>query len=266
MKPEKLVRRWHSRLKDFEKSLGKEWMLCRQTGEVESIHRLRVLLRRLRVFLRLGNAILGKAKVEAFRSWSTTASNAIGRARDYDVTMAWLQQQPGSLRIYEIMGKRRAQLWNKARPKLGRCRELPLQALKDACSKHQQKKLANRFAKTFNNARQEILAFDTQLDPADTEHWHELRRDLRRIRYLRELCLSPKEQKKDRLLKALIHLQELLGEAQNCVAAATVLPKGDQADLVQLRTLLDGQRQNWLKQAEAALKKFQKCRALKNAV
>jgi len=265
MKPDKLFQRWQSRLEGFQPDLKKEWALCRRTGEVESIHRLRVLLRRARLYLRLGNPILGKEKVENFRVWTTRVSNAVGRVRDYDVTLAWLQQQPGSLPVYQRLSKRRAMLWTAARPKLQRCRELPLQALAGKPLKRQPKKrLASRFHKIIAGARTEVLEFNSPLDPADTEHWHELRHDLRRLRYLRELYLSPKQQKADRLLQSVIQLQEFLGEAQNCVAAATVLPKSEAVpEVKRLRDLLSAQRAEWLRKAELALKEFQKSQALK---
>lgn len=263
MKSERIYKRWRKNLAAWREDLDKEWRLCRRTGEVESIHRLRVVLRRLRVGLRLGNRLLGKNRVVVFRKWSQRVSNALGPVRDVDVTLEWLATQPNHQAVTALLQTRRAALWRRARPRLVRLARVPDKVEDKLTASRAAKKLAARFHRTLEEDRLEILQFATPLDTSDTEHWHELRRDLRRIRYLREMVLTPKEQKKDPLLQKLLALQELLGNAQNCVAALHVLkPLAQKPDVVPLLNRLEEERRRWLAQAQKALRTFQKSRAL----
>lgn len=268
MNTDKLYRRWNNRLAKLQKELKQEWKLCRRTGEEESIHRLRVLLRRLRLYLGLGRPALGRAEVERFRSWSREMSDAVGLVRDCDVAIAWTREQPAAEAVCARLIERRGRLWNQARPKLKRRLDVPRRARSRGRRKGQPaKRLFNRFARLFENALREILGFRFHLDPADLEHWHEFRRDLRRLRYLRELWLPFRAHKQDALLRKLLHLQDLLGEAQNCVAMAAVISKGrPSSELARLCAELDVQRKQWLEQSEAALLAFQNSRKMKAAL
>jgi CHAD domain-containing protein len=265
MKAERIYKYWRRNLLGWREELEKEWQTCRRTGEVESIHRLRVVLRRLRVGLRLGNRWLGKERVAAFRQWSQQVSTALGPVRDVDVTLEWLAGQPGQTAVASWLQARRARLWQSARRKLKRLAKVPCEVQDEKGGVARiAKKLARRFHRTLAEDRQEILQFNTPLDTQDTEHWHELRRDLRRIRYLREMVLSPKECKRDKLLKKLLQLQELLGNAQNCVAAMhTLKPLAQKPEAAALLRQLEQQRRNWLAQAQKELGAFQKSRALR---
>jgi CHAD domain-containing protein len=266
MKAARIFKYWRKNLHDWQDELAKEWRECRRTGDVEAIHRLRVVLRRLRVGLRLGNRWLGKPRVAAFRRWSQKISEALGPVRDVDVTLEWLAAQPGGpAAVVHALQTRRAALWKQARRKLARLARVPckLKASKDDAARIA-KKLARRFHRTLAEDREEIRAFHTPLDTGDAEHWHELRRDLRRIRYLREMVLSNRERKRDALLKQLLHLQELLGNAQNCVAAMEALsPLAGQPEVPELIRRLEQQRRRWLAQAQKALRAFQKSQALR---
>lgn len=261
MNADKLFRRWAKRLHSLQRSLGKEYARCKRTGEEESIHRLRVLLRRLRVCLRLGSGILGKTKTKAFRDWSLRISDAVGPVRDLDVTLTLLRPLPGATGAAARLRRQRGELWRAARTQLKRPHKLPLGALKRP-ARRSPRRLARKLARTCEGDRAELLRARGHLDTANTEHWHELRRDLRRLRYLRELCLPLKQHAKDPLLRELIHLQELLGNAQNCVAALAALASDQGRDAPPLRARLEHQRQGWLRRAERALAAFQRNRPL----
>ncbi|MCX8156721.1 MAG: CHAD domain-containing protein [Verrucomicrobiae bacterium] len=263
MKAERIYKHWRKHLKSWCDELEKEWHECRRTGDVESIHRLRVVLRRLRVGLRLGNRWLGRDKVAAFRKWSQRVTNALGPVRDVDVTLEWLAAHSPPAALTQLLQQRRARLWRQARRKLTRLAQVPTRLTDDKPGRVA-KKLARRFHRTVAEDRQEVLAFNTPLDTRDTEHWHELRRDLRRIRYLWEMVLTPRERKKDALLKKLLALQELLGNAQNCVAAMQALrPLAQKPEVAAALRQLEQDRRQWLAQAQKALRAFQKSRALR---
>lgn len=263
MKAERIYTLWRANLKCWCAALEREWDECRRTGEVEAVHRLRVVLRRLRVGLRLGNRWLGKEKVAGFRKWSQRVSEALGPVRDVDVTLEWLAGQPEAGALAPALQQRRARLWRQARRQLTRLAEVPCQLAGDKRG-GVAKKLARRFHRTLAEDRQEVLEFDTPLDPGDTERWHELRRDLRRIRYLWEMVLTPRERKKDALLAKLLALQDLLGNAQNCVAAMEVLkPLAGKPEAAAALRRLEQDRRRWLAEAQAALRDFQQSRALR---
>jgi CHAD domain-containing protein len=75
---------------------------------------------------------------------------------------------------------------------------------------------------------------------------HELRRTIRRLRYLREVALPRRTQPKDALIQLLIGAQEALGEIQNCLVAEATLAQAQKlrgADA--LRAGLQQQRTAW---------------------
>src|SRR5438270_9545256 len=87
----KFYRRWKRR---FRKGLTKIQSLlaeCLCTGSSETIHDLRVTLRRIRMLAVIGTPALGKSEAGNFRQWALKVTTTLGRLRDLDVILEWMK-------------------------------------------------------------------------------------------------------------------------------------------------------------------------------
>lgn len=254
MKPKKLYRHWAKSLQHLQAALDREWPRCRKHGGVESIHRLRVLLRRARIYVRQGRAVLGRYDVRVFCDRAKTVSNAVGLVRDCDMALQWLRKAGAKPAEIDAIRKKRLRLWRAGRNKFKEPLAIPQpHNVKDASEKIA-RKVYSRLLETAKKAWQEVHACPTPIINLKNLQWHELRRDLRRLRYLRELVLTPKQQRQDRLLRLLIHLQNLLGTAQNCQVTSTLLKSRP------YKLKLADERRKCLEKADSALDKLRKSR------
>jgi CHAD domain-containing protein len=152
----------------------------------------------------------------------------------------------------------RARLWRRARRKL-----LPLarQPWRKVCFRKSAPakagKLRRKFFKESARIREGLHLEAARFHELDAAGLHEFRRALRRLRYLRELALSRREQRSERVLRRLVAFQESLGEMQNCAIVRAFFasqtgfkPGGKVARLALL------QERQWFRQARGHLTRF----------
>src|SRR2546427_6658369 len=103
----KFYRRWKRR---FRKILSKIRILlaeCLDKGGAESIHDLRVTLRRARMLTVVGTPVLGKREAGEFRQWALRVTATLGRVRDLDVLLQWVHSNsPAAERDSMLLEKR----------------------------------------------------------------------------------------------------------------------------------------------------------------
>jgi CHAD domain-containing protein len=108
--------------------------------------------------------------------------------------------------------------------------------------KTEAKKLAARLEEQLATIARLALKTVQRAPEIPIQEMHELRRVVRRWRYLRELQLAPREIRRDRRLKTLIQVQEALGALQNDdVILAQLQALGRAQELRQLRASLRSQ-------------------------
>jgi CHAD domain-containing protein len=267
MKTVKLWRSWLRALKQLHQSVRTERRACLETGEAEAIHRFRVRLRRLRTYTRLGREALGEGNVATFRAWGERVSDASGTTRDHDITLAWLKRRPEYAGLLQTLASERAQLWETARRRLAGFRRFASAGLQVRyAGRKAQKALLKRYAKLFGEARQQVHDFNASLRTGSPEAAHDLRRGLRRLRYLYELQVDKAGLKKDLFLKRLNAVQDTLGEAQNLAATMEILFRPRAKSLPKsalLRATLEQERRQWLRKAGQALAALKRSRAWK---
>jgi CHAD domain-containing protein len=247
MKAAKLFRRWKRSQADLLTRLAQLVNLGRDQGEPEQIHELRVVARRLRLLIRLGAPWLGQDVTRRFRDWSGHLSAATDGVRDHDVSLEWLACQAGATALRRQVGGRRNRLWRRCRRQL-----TPLPAdLQEAWStpagdrKHETR-LERRCARLLRKLRDRVLSQAPHFDHLEAPAQHDLRRVLRRWRYLRELCVPGRRHNKDRLLQQLLRVQGALGERQNLLLTEGILAQLKPSPAVaQLRRSLARECANW---------------------
>jgi CHAD domain-containing protein len=267
MKSAKLIRRWRKRRDQLARALRREWKECRRTGEEEAVHRLRVVLRRSRLYIRVGSPLTGKVKAKKYSQWARQASDNLAWVRDLDMALLWIRKHPETQGLGSLVAVQRQQAWKIAKSKFRRLHSVPGEKRDKGSpspigweragvrvSRVHGHRLKKRFSRSLLEARHEIEAFHSPLSTCPTEVWHGLRRALRRVRYLRELVLSSKQAQKDKLLKALVVLQEELGEAQNLNAVSLVFGRLKRIpDIQVLQGMLREECRKWLDKGHASL-------------
>lgn len=238
-----LHRRWRRRLRAVLAGLPDLLRDGRRHGTPETIHELRVTLRRLRLLLGLGRPFLGKKRVASWRERAARISATAGQVRDLDITVELLDAVPVAVDVRRRLLKRRRQIWAAVR---GEWR-LPRAALAPLAARLSRNATAaatlnRRLRKAETKARATVLHAYPQLAAMDARALHDFRRALRRLRYLRELELSQRHARRDTRQQLLIELQRILGSQQDRVVARRWLATN--AELAPVARCLDQSARN----------------------
>ena len=133
--------------------------------------------------------------------------------RDCDVALAWLREASASAATMNKLRHRRARLWLAAKrllkPDSLSFGETP------GGKKAEPKKLASRLDKRLATVAHRVRETVQRAPEVPVKKLHELRRTIRRWRYLHELRLAPRKRRRDRRLKTLIQVQAACGALQN---------------------------------------------------
>lgn len=222
--PKKLFRRWQKRKNKLLDNLPALLERCRATGRAELVHELRVALRRLRFYLRFGRPLLDSRDVTRFLGWARRISRASGPVRDLDVALEWLQGRCHAEEVSERILEKRAKAWRPFAALL----KVPGKAFLDRLRKSKSGakariKLAKRYKKIEARIRRAVCGDARAFFKFNEEQQHQVRRLLRRWRYLQEIGLQRRKAGKDKLLSVLIELQEATGARQNLILVENAL-------------------------------------------
>lgn len=224
MKTKKQFRRWRQRQRKLLADLERLGRQCRKDGTVEQVHLLRVTLRRLRLSVRVGKALLDETAVTTFRTWARRISKQTSHVRDLDVALEWIAQQAGGEAAAARCAQRRNRLWQVAQRRLPALPAKLLPSLAGADGGvREARRLARRFRRLEGRYEAELREATPRFFALSPEAQHEFRRTLRWWRYLRELELPTREQEEDRLLQCLVRAQEATGDRQNLALAEAAL-------------------------------------------
>lgn len=224
MSSTELHRCWRRRLVALEVKVTQLFGECRSTGRAETIHDLRVTIRRARLYAQLGRPLLRKGSAKQLDAWGRAVNKLLGPVRDCDVCMNWLAGWPGTTDAIQWLYQERLRLWRQAFVVLNRrkstvCSELVFRSR----DKELAQKLGTRYRKEvvkLSNAVSDAVPCVGEITPSKL---HDLRCRLRRWRYLRELSLSKRKHRHDPGLLWLIKVQDALGESQNLRMARGLL-------------------------------------------
>ncbi len=237
--------------------------LCRSCGDdggEEELHRLRVALRRVRLYLRLARPWLASAVMREFRPWASSLAETTGRVRDFDVALAWLKGRESVSGVRELLARQRSRLWAKSRARLSPPPIATAEALTGLVgSRERTKQFAKRLRKRKTALKAEVARQLPDFPGLAPAARHEFRRALRRWRYLRELTIPRRKHADDRFLNLLIHAQEAIGEERNrLVTEGLVQRLRGCRQGPGLRARLARERVQWAARANAALKGISK--------
>ncbi|MBI3874678.1 MAG: CHAD domain-containing protein [Verrucomicrobia bacterium] len=259
MKAGRFHRQWRQRLKKLLTALEKQGNACRARADPEDIHVLRVVIRRSRLLIALGEPVLSRATVKKFRRWSGAPAEPLCHVRDCDVAMEWLTRRKLDAGLSGRLRRKRAVHLRNARPLLKRMSEAfaPL-PLDDTATHHAKTRLLKSFQRALRDFRGLVLKLKKPLSDLDAAELHAFRRGVRRLRYLRELLLSRRAALSDPLVTRLVAVQDALGEVQNrrmmrglfAGAAADGWPG-------ELEPKLQREEKRWLREARNRLRRLQ---------
>ncbi len=220
MDEKRFYRRWKRQYRRGLSAVREQFECCRETGSAESVHELRVAIRRTRLLASLGRCVIGRQRVLTFRAWAQRVADALSPVRDYDVMIEWAQQACQDAQFVQELQSDRKEVWREARKAL---KDSPPEKWKKLrrldAGRRGRRKLAARY-KDVAAATREVMDVDAaSFEQLDATARHDFRRAVRRLRYLAELNKRPER------FKALGRLQGGLGELQNAQTVKDLLQK-----------------------------------------
>ena len=256
MNGDKIFDRWRRRYRRLLKRQGVLVRRSRRQGDAEDVHELRVSVRRLRLMVRLAAPFVGGKAAEAYRTWSRSISDATSELRDLDVVLEWLQPRPEAAAVAERVVALRGRRFTHSRSGLlsmpdGLSRRL-LEFRTDAkARKRFTRRYRNRFARFFERIRPQARRYARM----PIEERHAFRRQLRQLRYLRELALPRRKHAADPVLQLLVRPQVAMGELQNLQLAEMVLKQRLRPGLPAIvARRLSAEQARWDREIRAGLK------------
>ncbi len=248
----KLYRRWKRRFRAGLLSTQSLLAKCLRRGEPDTIHDLRVTLRRTRMLALVGTAFMGRAQAAHFRQWSVNLTSALGPVRDLDVVMEWLNLHAPIPVCDQVLRQDRPRLWTEARSALLNAPPLEWRQLqRGKAGAARPERLVKKFFKARDKLVDSLDETAGGFHGLDEAALHRFRRQLRRLRYLRELELGRRAQKGDRRLAQLIAFQDALGEMLNCSLVRGLFTSDSRlGSPLKVLRLARTQERQWLKRAE----------------
>jgi len=242
----------------------------------ESLHKLRVAVRRLRAFLRVARPILDRAWADELRAELKWAGRALGAVRDHDVLLIHLRAQAATLppadaaalgRIVEGMEQEREASRSEMLEALSSPRYLELLGRIELAGEaprwngvHRSvRKLAGREFSKFERAAKALGP-----EPSDSD-LHQVRVRGKRARYAGELAEVSVGKKARRFVARAKRLQNVLGDHQDAVVAderirALVLSQSNPQLALAAGRLVERQRERTLRARGRAPKTLKKLR------
>ena len=225
------------------------WAALRETALPESIHQLRVALRRLRSGLLMFKRVLPKGESEDLRQEAKRIASALGPAREWDVLRASIEQMPLLRKncpescealltalqdcrntaykdARSLINSRDATVFVlKAQGLLTRC------AWREALTKKERLQLnvtAKKFAKcALNKLSERVLKRGNEFPDLSDDALHKLRIALKNLRYSAEFfgSLFDRPRKVESYVGHVTKLQDLIGTRNDVVMARKFLDK-----------------------------------------
>lgn len=202
--------------------------------DIEELHQMRVAVRRLRAFLRIGRSFFSVDWVTQLRAELEWLGDALGSVRDLDVLLENLHQEvatlsPSDRQIFRRLLARLEADRSKARgtmlETLRSPRYLELTVKFDEMIEAPPLlvsgfSLAELAAREFRKLRRAVNALEAS---STDEEWHELRIKAKRARYAAELAEGSVGKLATRFLRQIKKLQDLLGSHQDSSVAESRL-------------------------------------------
>lgn len=216
MKSRQLLRRWAetgARLREQLAGLAEATL---REGTAPQIHRLRVCLRRYRFWARIGKPLLPGRELERLEAWGRRVAGITGPIRDLDVSIEWFRSHRVGGEVLAGLNERRSAAWTRRKKRLRAAPAVVLARLgRIEPGKENARRLRRRVRKLEQQFEDRLVKRLDGFFKRDDDARHDVRRIVRRWRYLREALRGRDEQKHDRLLGALLAFQEAVGNAQN---------------------------------------------------
>jgi CHAD domain-containing protein len=214
MAPKPLRKHWRRALKS---NLKRSAELLRRRGPLNAVavHDLRVALRRARLLLQLCGKQEDHDRIKQFRACARKIMDAFAGPRDADVAVEWAKQMRASPALLTRLIQLRTRHCRSAERKLAQLRPILRAAQFRSVGKMDVLKLHRRFNRWVGGISSRCLVDSARAKTLTVPELHNLRRDIRRWRYLRELATECRPLARDRVIRSLVAVQESLGAVQD---------------------------------------------------
>jgi CHAD domain-containing protein len=214
MAPKPLRKHWRRALKS---NLKRSAELLRRRGPLNAaaVHDLRVALRRARLLLQLCSKHHDHDRIKRFRATARKIMDAFAPPRDADVAVEWAKQMRASPALLTRLIQMRTRHCRSAERKLARLKPVLRAAQVKSVGKMDVLKLNRRFNRWLGGISSRCLVDAARAKTLTVPELHNLRRDIRRWRYLRELAAECRPVARDRVIRSLVAAQESLGAVQD---------------------------------------------------
>lgn len=238
-------------------NLARTAELLRRRGPLNAgaVHDLRVALRRSRLLLQLPGKHHDRNRTKAFRAAARKIMDALAPVRDADVTLDRARAERASPALLTLLLRERTTCCRRAERKRKRLKSILRTARLDVAGKIDADKLSRCFRRWLEAMSARCLEGARTAGRHSISELHELRRDIRRWRYLRELLLSREDASRDGAIQGLIAAQEALGAIQDAEVALNSLQRCGRSREVSAmkrnaRTRLEATREAALRELE----------------
>ncbi|WP_322028691.1 CHAD domain-containing protein [Paraburkholderia sp. J76] len=200
--------------------------------EPETLHKLRVALRRLRTLLWAWRPLLGRTFVDRQRAFLKRAASAAGEARDWDIAIALLGKDSAAALADERLASAREAARDHARETLSATdlkhalRDMLHEmnrALNTSPRRTPLKRLARERVRVARRSLGKRMRRARRAKRRDYAAWHEVRKGAKRLRYLLEFFESILPRRETRHLKSLKRIQNRFGKLNDAVASERLI-------------------------------------------
>ncbi|HOQ04878.1 MAG TPA: CHAD domain-containing protein [Anaerohalosphaeraceae bacterium] len=226
-------------LRRYAEAIQKNLEAAAQGADIEPIHQVRVVCRRLRTALRLFADCLQEDSVSKWRKECKRLLKDLRKARDLDIQMQFLEELlkkairdkkilPGLKRLQLRLRQKRQRLQKRIRKSADRFRKQNI--LKEIAAETERLEqtqspaaeagglsVAERAGTAVQEAMEKTTALLDRLnDKKDIKGHHQLRIAVKRLRYTLEIFQPAFKEDFDKLIQPLKKMQTLLGDLNDC--------------------------------------------------
>jgi CHAD domain-containing protein len=219
------------------KALARQLEGARAAEDTECVHQARVASRRLRAALRMFADCFGAKKVKTWRKEIRRVTRGLGAARDKDVQIEFVRgflsqlegkaHRPGVQRLLLRLEQQRTGLQPKVEKAIGRIEASGVlsemrSVMKATSAALKGTRIQSLFvfrtaARHILSGMENVLAHEGSLaNPEDTAGHHQMRIEVKRLRYKMEICAPVYRGKLDEPIKTVKRLQTFLGDVHDC--------------------------------------------------
>lgn len=243
MKATRIFRQWQRAGERLGRQLLALAAACANGGTPRQIHDLRVTLRRFRFWARVGKPLLRAPLRKRLAGWAHKVAGLTSRVRDIDASAEWLRSRRADSGTLERFKQARVMEWRQQQRRFRPPSPKLIEGLVQIeVTRGNARLLRRRIRKLEEGFEDELGELLPRFFKLDSPEQHEVRRVVRRWRYLREMLGDRKARGERALLDHLLAVQAAVGDHQNIQLGLQLLAETLPAGAARVRLARRGQQ------------------------